>query len=139
MAWPFKDMKEGEIRILWDVIPARAANAAHACGRYYGWKFKTATCEEADGRRGLVVKRLKSADPLQVRSEDHRNKRYVHYEYESLEVGDSFTYTDAPWYLVQVLNSVQYRESKTGKKWKRSVTTDPVTRQYKTVKLTRTV
>lgn len=138
MAWPFKDMKEGEVRVLWDVIPGKAANAAHACGRYYGWKFKTATCEEEDGRKGLVVKRLKN--PAGTPAEpDARNKRYVHYEYESLEVGDSFTYTDVPWFLAQVLNSVQYRERKHGKKWKRKVTLDPDTRQYKSVKLTRIV
>ena len=63
MQWPFKDMKEGEVRVIYGVIPAAAAIAAHNYGRTKGWRFKTRKCEEADGRVGVVVKRLLKGEP----------------------------------------------------------------------------
>ena len=53
-------MQVGEVRIIWDVNPYKAAIAAHNTGRYRGWRFKTATVRDGD-RIGVAVKRKKDA------------------------------------------------------------------------------
>lgn len=137
MQWPFKHMTVGEVQIIWDINPARSRAAAHTYGASKGWRFKTAAVKEADGRVGLVVKRLKNKDGVVDVPALTRNPNYVEHSYESLPVGGSVTYADDPIYISRVLGSIQYRERKTGRKWSRRVKTNIDTGQYERLTLTR--
>lgn len=123
MHWPFKDMVEGEVRVLYDVVPGAAAIAAHNYGRTKGWRFKTRKCVEADGRVGLVVKRLAGGDGKPT------TMRRTIYGLENLKVGESAVFTD-PDVCRKLTDNIYARGRALGMKFSREAEYDWKSHKY---------
>lgn len=129
MEWPFKHMKVGDVRVLYDVEPMRAQVTAHAYGKGAGKRFKTARVHEPDGRVGIAVKRLKDT------VESAKPSRHTRvYGYEHLEVGEtaSFVGHDS---VARVMGSIQRVEARLGRKYKRKSVS--INQRYAHLRLTR--
>lgn len=129
MEWPFKHMKVGEVRVLYDVEPMRAQVTAHAYGKGAGKRFKTARVREPDGRVGIVVKRLKDAVVAATPSRLTRA-----YGYEHLGVGETASFVGHEA-VTRVMGSIQRVEARLGRKYKRkSMSAD---QRYTHLRITR--
>lgn len=131
--WPFKTMKEGEVVIVRGHPPGRVSTTVHTTGRYKGWKFTTKTGTDEQGPY-VAVQRLR-LDGAGAPAEP--SARGEVFEYEALEVGESVEYEGAER-VTAVLNSIQGRERKLGRKFKRQTRTDLSTGLYAALRVTRT-